>query len=100
MLAYVLTSNGVSGVINGKSFSFDNSHINYQKLVDALKSKDEISLEKYLDVVESVNRQAKTLNTKIEIIGDTVYYDGSPLHSSLTAKLIHMLKDGFDIKPL
>lgn len=89
-------------VINGKSYIIDSGHLNYAKCLKAYKENNADDFVKFADVVTQINQSVNATggSGKIEIRGDIVFYNSNPLHTTLTKRMIALLKEGHDIKPL
>lgn len=99
-VATVLTKDGtMTVVLNGTVHTVDTSHPNYTKLREAFKAKDWEQFEKLVNVVQTV---AKALgdNKTVEVKGNEILVNGSPLHNTLTSRILTMLNEGFEIGPM
>jgi hypothetical protein len=99
MNSYIILQDGVSMSIDMKPYNVDRSHPNYDKIVDALKSNDWISVEELVNIAKSI---VKFCGDKLSVDTDNgiVSYAGEQLHNSLTDRILTMMREGFDITPL
>jgi hypothetical protein len=93
-------------VIDGGAHSIDQTHLHYEQIKNLLirhtKEPDnhaqiEADLSKLIDIPKSITKQT---HGKITVEHDTIIYDGKPLHNSLTARILAILREGFDINNL
>ncbi len=97
MYPYIMQGSQVTVVIGTTPHTVSKSHPMYQRVVDAIKAGDK-------DTVDAVICPKKVVidygNGNISIQGDTLYWKGEEFHNSLARRMIQMLQDGFDIKPM
>jgi hypothetical protein len=85
-------------VIGGKSHTISKeTHINYGKIVDALKAKDLATLQELVDPKTALVNFGKG---NISIEGSVVYWKGTPFHNALSSRMVEMYQDGFPIEPM
>lgn len=90
---YVIKSSGsITMYLNGENVTIERDHANYPRIVDALKVKDFDALPKLVSVVKNIERFCQG---KVRIDNGVVYYGDFPLHSTLTNRIVQMMKDGF-----
>jgi hypothetical protein len=94
---YIVQGNNIVVVIGSTSHTISRTHITYQKVLDAIKAAD------WDAVKELIEPRKVVLNYgagNISIQGETLFWKGVEMHSSLTQRMIQMLKEGFPIEPL
>jgi hypothetical protein len=69
----------------------------YQRVVDAIKANDWVTVDNIIDPKKVVIDYG---NGNISVQGDKLYWKGEEFHNSLSTRMIRMLQDGFDIKPM
>lgn len=94
---YIIQGSQVTVVIGSKPHVVSKSHPMYQRVVDAIKSNDWETVDSIIDPKKVVLEYG---NGNIAIEGDRLFWKGEELHSSLSVRMIRMLQDGFDIKPM
>ena len=95
---YIITDRSVTVVINNRPKSIDNSHMNFAKVIDAIKErKTEEEINKLIDITHAINDFGKDSN--VEVRNSEVYYKGEVVHSSLSTRILALIKEGFDISP-
>lgn len=95
--AFIADSSGVTVFHKGKSFTVAKSHVNYEKIVDALRNKRYDQLEALMDVAKAINTFA---HGRVTVANGEVKFDGEPLHNVMADRLLDMMRGGFDVKPL
>lgn len=96
------TGNSLSVIIDGAPYIVDSNHPSFPKLKDAVRKNDADLFLSLIDVVKAI-QQAVTespLAGRVTVKGDVVYYDNEPLHNSLTARILNLLRSGSDVTPL
>lgn len=94
---YILQGNNVVVVIGSNSYTFNKSHISYQKVVEAIKAGD-WNLVK--DIIEPKKVILSYGSGNISIKGETLYWKGEEFHNSITRRMVEMFQEGFSIEPL
>jgi hypothetical protein len=97
MYPYIVQGTQVTVVIGGKPHVVSKSHPMYQRVIDAIKAGDWQVVE---DVIDPKRVVLEYGAGNIAIEGDKLFWKGEELHSSLSVRMIRMLQDGFDIKPM
>lgn len=99
MLAYIHTANGVSLILNGRSYSIAKDHPNYDEIISELGYGDAADLEKLAELVKPpiVHLQqalvGASLTDRVTVDDHAVYFDGKPVHNTLTFRMLDLLKD-------
>jgi len=94
---FLIQGDNVVVVIDNKPHTINKTHITYQKVVDAIKAGD------WEAVKESIEPKKVVLNYgngNVSIQGETLFWKGKELHTTLAVKMIDMLKEGFPIEPM
>ena len=94
---YLIQGNNVVVVIDNKPHTISKTHITYQKVVDAIKAGDWAALP---DIIEPKKVVLNYGQGNVEIQGETLFWKGKELHTTLASKMIAMLQEGFPIEPL
>lgn len=97
---FTLSNESLSVFANGKMHTIRNSHPNYDKVVEHLQQAehDEHVLEELCNV-EIAARNYTSGFDRVEVKYGQVFYDGKPLHNTLTEKMLNLMSLGFDITP-
>ena len=94
---YIVQGSQVTVVINSKPHVVSKSHPMYQRVVDAIKANDWETVDSIIDPKQVILEYG---NGNIAVQGDTMYWKGEEFHNSLATRMIRMLQDGFDVKPM
>lgn len=96
---YLVTTRSVSAFLNGKQYTANNTHINFQRIVEALKTgvTDVASFIHLFNVASAVQTQSAG---KVMVVNGVVFYQGQEVHNSLSNRIISMLQEGFGIEPI
>lgn len=102
---FLITSTGVISIyLNGSAYSVDTTHSNYDAIKQALKDGEYDGLVDLVNVAASIKRNFAANTTSkdsgVEILNGEVIWNGQPIHSTLTERILQFIKEGFDFKPL
>ena len=84
-------------VIDNKPHTINKTHITYQRVVDAIKAGDWDAVKDAIEPKKIVLNYGKG---NVSIQGETLYWKGNELHTTLAVKMIDMLREGFPIEPM
>jgi hypothetical protein len=94
---FLIQGDNVVVVIDNKPHTINKTHITYQKVVDAIKASDWDAVKDAIEPKKVVLNYGKG---NVSIQGETLYWKGRELHTSLAVKMINMLREGFPIEPM
>jgi hypothetical protein len=94
---FLIQGDNVVVVIDNKPHTINKTHITYQKVVDAIKAGD---WEAVKDAIEPKKIVLNYGKGNVSIQGETLFWKGTELHTSLAVKMIEMLREGFPIEPM
>lgn len=94
---YIIQGSQVTVVIGSKPHVVSKSHPMFQRVVDAIKANEWETVDNIIDPKKVVLEYG---NGNIAVEGDKLFWKGEEFHSSLSVRMIRMLQDGFDIKPM
>jgi hypothetical protein len=84
-------------VVRNQLHSIGKDHINYDAILEAVKTQTWDDIETLIDPVKSIQAFSQG---RVEINGNgEFFWDGAPIHNALTTKMVDMLRDGFTIEP-
>ena len=96
-IGVLITENSVSFVLNGKVHNLTDSHMNFEIIKDVLKAGQYNNLEELVDVNKSI--AGKIYGTDLEILeDDTVTFMGYEINRTLSDRLIHQIRNGYDVR--
>ena len=97
MYPFIIQGANITVVIGSTPFTVSKTHITYPQVLEAIKAGDWDRVKEIIDPVKVVLSFGQG-NVSIE--GDVLMWKGRPLHSTLAARMISMLQEGFDITPM
>lgn len=94
---FLIQGDNVVVVIDNKPHTINKTHITYQKVVDAIKAGDWDAVKEAIEPKKIVLNYGKG---NVSIQGETLFWKGKELHTTLAVKMIDMLREGFPIEPM
>ncbi len=94
---FLIQGDNVVVVIDNKPHTINKTHITYSKVVDAIKAGDWDAVKDAIEPKKIVLNYGKG---NVSIQGETLFWKGVELHTTLAVKMIDMLKEGFPIEPM
>lgn len=94
---FLIQGDNVVVVIDNKPHTINKTHITYSKVVDAIKAGD---WEAVKDAIEPKKIVLNYGKGNVSIQGETLFWKGKELHTTLAVKMIDMLREGFPIEPM
>lgn len=100
-LAKMVQADGsMTVVIDGSPYTVSASHPHYNLLREAVRNNDSDAFLKNVDVVAAVEvavNENPAMAGKVEVRGSDVYYNGNPLHNSLSKRIMDLVRGNFDV---
>ena len=99
MNSFILTGAGAALVINGRPYTIDKSHPNFESVLDLIRAKDWQFIPELINISLSL---VKFANGKVLVDPDAgvVLYGGREVHNVLVNHMLTMMGNGFDIEPM
>lgn len=100
-MSFILTPGGLHLTLNNRMFTLAKSDEVFGKVVAALN--EGMSHDAIIDIIESEKRrmeEAVKVAPGLEVRGGQVYYQGEVVVGTLGFRMLEMLKEGFDLKPM
>ncbi len=94
---FLIQGDNVVVVIDNKPHTINKTHITYSKVVDAIKAGDWDAVKDAIEPKKIVLNYGKG---NVSIQGETLFWKGVELHTTLAVKMISMLREGFPIEPM
>lgn len=95
---FLLQGKNIILVLDNKSHTISqDTHMNYSKILDALKSKDWNALP---DLVEPKKAIINFGKGYVTINNDGVFWKGNPFPNALSSRMIEMYQVGFSLEPM
>jgi hypothetical protein len=92
-----LTANGLSLIVNGDPATINNSHVNYERIITALREQRWDDIPDLLNVAQAIVKFTEGL---VSVSNGEIHYNGAVLHNSLTSRMLEMITLGLDIRPM
>lgn len=94
----IFTDTTASIMLDGQTRVLDNTHPNYDKVRTALKAgASEDVIASLIDIATAVEAFGEG---RVTVEHGVVLYDGNALHNTMTARIISMMREGFNINPM
>lgn len=97
MYPYIIQGSNISIFIDGKLHQFGSDHVSYNAIIEAIKAGDQDKVKTLVDAKQAILAFSKG---SITIEGDVVRWRGTEMHGALSARMVSMFREGFDINPL
>lgn len=95
---YLIQGKNIIIVINNKSYTISkDTHVSYNKIVEAINNNDWESVTTYVEPVKTIIKYG---NGNISIDGNTILWKGQPFHNALSSKMIQMIRESLPVEPL
>lgn len=106
MVPYIITTDGLTFIADGRPVSIASDHDKFAKLVELVKSGADA--QQLMDTIEEERRAIEEaiksadckLSEALEIIDGVLRYQGEALHIYVGDKLVEMVRQGFNVKPV
>ncbi len=97
MSAYIITDNSVTVVHNGKPLTMNNSHANYDTVIDRIHADDFDGIEDLFDVGAAIVDYS---DGNIKVTDNQILYKGVPVDNYVVDKVFAFMKANVPYKPL
>jgi len=94
---FIIQGANITVVIGSTPFTISKSHITYAQVLEAIKAGD---WDKVKEIVDPVKVVLKFGQGNVTIDGEQLLWKGRELNTGLATRMIAMLQEGFDIKPM
>jgi hypothetical protein len=92
MTPYIKTSEGLTAIINGKSFSITNDNLSFNQVWDALQlNEDPDTIEELFNQALAIRRWA---GFKIEVEDGVLFYRGEAIHGTVADRIVELITQG------
>lgn len=97
MYPFIMQGENITIVVGNTPHTIGKDHINYNAILDAVKTQNWNDIETLVDPVKSIQAFSQG---RIEINGaGEFFWNGEAMHNALTVKIVDMLREGFNIDP-
>ena len=100
MKSYIVTSEGVALYLDGASYSADKSHPRYSQIIDAIRAEAWDDIPGLVNIAIAVQNYATGTAVSVDADNGIVLYQGEVLRGYLVERILAMMNDGFNIKPM
>ena len=98
MLPHIINSSSISIMVDGTMKSITDSHANFEKIKQAIKNGDWDNIPTLINLSKQVEDTLEAQNiSDITIKNGIVYYNGKPVHNTLTARIVQMINEDFNV---
>lgn len=87
----------ITVMMSGTTHTINNDHANYADIREALKTKDFDTVEKLINVAQSV---INYVSGRVRIVNEQVFYGDFEVKGSIVHRIISMMREGFDAAPM
>lgn len=94
---YTVTPDSIVIFAGAKPYIARKDHLNFEKIKSLVKGKQFEKAVKLFDISTAITVNSKG---KITVKNSVVYWNDKPLHNYVTNRLLTLLKEGFDVKPV
>jgi hypothetical protein len=94
---YIIQGKNITVVIDNVPHTISNTHITYQKVLDAIKAQD------WPQVRDTIEPRKVVINYgqgNVSIQGEKMFWRGREFHNAMSRRMFQMLQEGFSIEPL
>ena len=84
-------------VVNNQSYTFDVEHPHYMGLVECVKSGD---VDEFNELINAGIVIENWSEGKFRFENGVLYYVDEQVHSSITSRIIQMIREGFEYQPI
>jgi len=95
---YIMSERSLTAFIDGRSYTVDNTHANWDKIVLAVKHEQFDAIPKLIDLGKAITEFGE--GHYVSVKGGVVYYKDKPVHNTLTKRILDMMTQGFDVLPI
>jgi len=97
-VGYIIVKDSISLTIDGKPYSIGRTHVNFDKIVAALKAEQFDKLETLINVGAAITRKTKGKVTVNEF--GEVLHNGKPVHNVIATRISEFVRQGLPFEPL
>lgn len=103
MIPFVRTATGMSCLVKCRQYDVSSCHENYGELKKCVVSGDEDRFVDLFDVQSKVQNyvsKSEIAVGKVEVRDGAVYYNGQVVHSTITDRILELMRSGFPFEPM
>ena len=97
MYPYIIAQESISILIDGRNAIIDSSQACFKDLKDAIIADDEEDVRHIVDKVNSIRLYT---DSKVEVKGGCLYYNGQRVHNHLANRILEFMSQGLPYQPM
>ena len=97
MIPYIIQGNNITVMVDNSPYTITSSHINFERLKQAIKDQDWEAVKKFSDPSKAIIEYSQG---NVTIKDSKVFWQGYEMQNALTRRMITMFKESFVIDPL
>ena len=97
-IAFVQSRDSVVFNLDGDLKTIPRTHLNYDRIITALETGDLEAVRPLLIAVKQFI--ADSSDGSITFNGSQLLFEGEPLHLSMVTRIVGLIRDGYDVRPL
>lgn len=96
-IAFIQTAKGVTLFFGAKPVPVDSTHLYFGEIIEELKKGVEASVDRLKELSNIPEAIKGKLYGDVTVTDGQIYYQNRPVNNTLTAKMIQVMKEGWDI---
>lgn len=99
-LSYIITSNGITAVIEGETHTITSDNPSYGQVLDAIKADEHP--QDIADLFRAANAVKRYLLGRVEIdeAAGEITFEGEPVNNVVVDRILQFMSDGLPVEPL
>lgn len=107
-LAFTLTPTSINILLDGRMRTISKTHMNFDAVVDIVRQIGKTTdpfvqcdkMDALRELIDIKSFIARVTEGRVQIGDTSVQFDGAPVHSVVATRLVKMLGEGFDVRPM
>lgn len=101
MNSLIRTPTGLTIMVNGKTFTVDSTHTNYNAIVDATREKRWNDIANLISITKTIKKYVEPVaDYGMRIVNGQIYIKDQLVGGIIAARILDMHRDGFDMLPM
>jgi hypothetical protein len=96
-ISFIVTAKTITAFADGEVYTIPSDHCNYDAIKEAINKDDVAALARLVNVAKTIETFS---NENVKVENGIVYFRGETVHNSLTDRILSMIRDGFEFKPM
>lgn len=94
---YIIQGTNIILCVDNKTWTISKTHVNYNTILDCIKNDVWDNIKSLLDVAQTITKFSQG---HIQVQDGVILWKGSPFHNTLSTRILKMIEEGFEIKPM